>query len=96
LFGIQKTVVAEYGNVLLMSKQSLNKDVEALIHSGHDEKNLYMQFRIGEKDDLTITPESLVQFATDCKSKLENLYNRAIRVVGHLRRCTENSERIEF
>lgn len=51
LFGIQKTVVAEYGNVLLMSKQNLNKDVEALIHSGHDEKNLYMQFRIGEKDD---------------------------------------------
>jgi hypothetical protein len=96
LFGIQKTVVGEYGNVLLLSKQSLNKDVEALIHSGHDETNLYMQFRIGEREGPQISPEALMQLATDCKSKLENLYNRTISIVGYLRRCTDDAERIEL
>ncbi len=95
-FGIQKTVTAEYGNVLLVSKQDLNKDVEALIHSGHDEKNLYVQFRIGEKGGSSINPESLIQVATDCKTKLENLYNRAIKAVGYLRRCTDSAEKIEL
>lgn len=96
LFGIQKTLIAEYNKILLLSKQNLNKDVEALIHSGHDEKNLYVQFRIGEKDRPSINPESLIQIAAECKTKLENLYNRAIKAVGYLRRCTESSEKIEF
>lgn len=96
LFGIQKTVVAEYNKVLVLSKQNLNRDVEALIHSGHDEKNLYVQFRIGEKANSSINPESLIQIATECKTKLENLYNRAIKAIGYLRRCTDSAEKIEF
>jgi len=92
-------VAAEYGNVLLLSKQSLNKDVEALIHSGHDEKNLYVQFRIGEKVNSIsspIAPESLIQTATDCKTKLENIYNRDIKAIGHLRRCSDEAEKFEL
>ena len=99
LFGIQKTVMAEYRGVLLVSQQDLNKDVEAIIHSGHDEKNLYVQFRMGEKQDdnrKSITPESLIALASDCKAKLENLYSRTIKAVGQLRRCSEDAERIEF
>ena len=48
LFGVQKIIAAEYGSALLMSHQDLNKEVEALIHSGHDEKDLYVQFQIGK------------------------------------------------
>lgn len=96
LFGIQNTVVAEYDNILLLSKQNLNKGVEALIHSGHDEKNLYVEFRIGEKAGSSINPESLIQIATECKTRLENLYNRTIKAIGQLRRCTDNAEKIEF
>lgn len=96
MFGIQKTIAHEYGKILLMSTQSLNKDVEALIHSGHDEKNLYIKFRVGEGEGSQISPEALMQLATDCKSKLENLYNRTIKIVGCLRRCTEETEKMEF
>lgn len=35
--------------------------------------------------------ESLIQLATDCKSKLGNVYNRAFRVIGL--RCFGHDER---
>jgi hypothetical protein len=97
LFGVQKTIIAGYGDALLASKQGLNKDVEALIHSGHDENNLYVQFRLGEKEDgRAVTPESLVQSATDCKLRLENLYSRPIKAEGRLRRCSDSVEKLEL
>jgi hypothetical protein len=92
LFGLQKTLVARYGDILLVSKQELNKGIEALIHSGHDEKNLYVQFRIGERVGSAISPELLVRSAADCKSQLENLYNRTVKGAGSLRRCSDDIE----
>jgi len=96
LFGVQKIIAAEYRNALLMSRQNLNKGVEALIHSGHDEKDLYVQFQIGEKIDNVISPESLITMGTNCKKKLENACGRPVIAAGKLRRCSDCVENLEL
>jgi hypothetical protein len=95
-FGTQKIIAAEYRDVLQMSHQDLNKGVEALIHSGHDGKNLYVQFQIGEKDGNAISPESLIAMGTDCKRILVKAYDRPVIAAGKLRRCSDRVEKVEF
>jgi hypothetical protein len=97
LFGTQKIIAAEYRDALQMSHQDLNKGVETLIHSGHDGKNLYVQFRIGEKeDDNAISPESLIAMAADCRRKLVKEYGRPVIAAGKLRQCSDRVEKVEF
>ncbi|MGI0038177.1 MAG: hypothetical protein ACREAO_00030 [Nitrososphaera sp.] len=96
LFGVQKIIAAEYGSALLMSHQDLNMEVEALIHSGHDEKDLYVQFQIGEKGSNAINPESLIMMGTDCKKKLVSTYGPSVIALGKLRRCSDRVEKVEL
>lgn len=96
LLAIQRTLIGEYGHTIVLSRQELNKEADALVHSSYDLDSLYIQFRLGESGERQINPEALVAMAEECKSKLEDTYKRNISATGKLCPCSDEIRTVEF
>ncbi|MGI0058636.1 MAG: hypothetical protein ACREBJ_02610 [Nitrosotalea sp.] len=90
-YEIKKHLLEKYRKFICKSRQSLNGDVEAEIHSKYDKDHLYFQFQLANGN-----VETLKNLGDDCKKSLDEKYTVESIVSGNLKSSSGKKESLNF